>query len=155
MFSTELNKTAWAAKRALGCTWGEAVRLAIKLAPLPQHGVLAPTGVLGTWTPASLRNVAEYFWEMGNAYKTIGDNGRSFSMKKVSSKMFSALEMNIPVTLPALIKQKGVGGVESSTFNEMISFFISSATGIPTERMDFLNWSSKNNHKIPFPRWSF
>jgi len=123
-FTADLNKTAWQIKKSQGLTWGESLRLAMKVMDLPSQGVFANTSVFGTWTRASMDLVAGHFWGLSKAYAELGDKGRSIAMHRVSKVMYHALAMCEEVTLTTLSREKFFG---ESVMAEIVDFFTASA----------------------------
>lgn len=130
-FTADLNKAAWKIKKAQGLTWGESLRLAMKVMDLPEQGVFAKTSVFGTWTRASMDLVAGHFWGLSKAYAELEDKGRSIAMHRVAKTFYHAISLCEEVTLTTLASEKFFG---ESVMAEIVDYFTASAHAGHTPR---------------------
>lgn len=124
LFTSDLIKAAWEFKKSFALSWGEALRLAIKVCRLPAQGLYSPTSVFGTWKPAATDAVAGHFWGLSKAYAELNDTGRSIAMKKVAKTFYTMNELGDVVKFADLLKMKFFG---ASVMQEIVDFFVASA----------------------------
>lgn len=153
-FTAQLNKLAWKIKKSQGLTWGESLRLAMRLDDLPEHGMNAKTSLLGDWTRASVDAVAGHFWGLSKAYSELGDTGRSIAMNRVAKAFYNMLGLQESVTLTSLKGEKFFG---ESVMREIADYFHASASAGFTERtVELVNRGATmyRDHVRP-SRWFF
>lgn len=122
-FTSELNRLAHRVKKLLGLSWGESLKIALKVIPFLGGPLSSRTSVFMSWKHENIGAIAGHFWGLAKAYEEVGDKGRSFAFKKISTRLYSYRDNLEYVDLRILANQKRVG---SSVINEIIDFWIAS-----------------------------
>lgn len=153
-FTSNLNKTAWALKKKLNITWGDALRMAIRLGDLPTAPATSDSSVFGEWKPENHGRVAGHFWGLGKAYDEIGDKGRSIAMTRVAKTFYAMRDQMETATFKGLLNEKFFG---KSVMEEVIEFFAASGYGTITPRSRTLIEAGATEYasRLIAPAWTF
>ena len=122
VFTSELNRLAHRIKKLLGLTWGESLRIAIKVIPFWGGPLSSKTSVFMKWDQRNVSGVAGHFWGLYKTYKEMGDEGRAFAFKKAATFLYVSRDNLLQVSLKDISAQKKIG---VSIVNEIIDYWIS------------------------------